>query len=709
MNFLFPSFLYFLPFISLPFLIHFFTRKKHLIIPFSSLRFLKLLESHRIRNLRIQQLLLLIFRTLVLGFLILAFARPVLRGSINVTEGHSKTSAVFIIDNSMSMGVTIGNKRYFEEVQDRAKALLKAFAPEDEIAVWYPAGMNLSAISPVFDSKSRALSIIGQGTLTYQRTDLSAVLSAAHKILETRANVNKEIFVFSDLQATEFDFLQLQNDSLQKFQISNFLMSPLLNIPKNAGVGNVQIQTQIIEAQKEIALDASIIQKSTSLQEETLLNLYLEGQRLAQQTIRFSDQMSLQAHFTLLPAKAGLLQGFIEVEPDALDEDNRGYFVLRVPEKIRVLLLSPQTDGSNFIKYALQPQENTNTQGFEVTTEEYPFTKFDTAEHDVLILHDIPRFTAAGTLLVQEYLRKGKGVLIAMSDRFDVLSFNTHIAAPLGISSCTSIIGDSVSPSGYFTIDKIELSHPIFQGMFENKPDRLGPIHFYSIASFQQDSDKKAIIALQNQMPLLVEYERLYGKLLIFSGGMSTRTSDFPLKGFFPSLINRIIRYLAFRQGFHQQEYTVAKPLNFVLNKRAQRFEILRPDGEIVRPSVEVQGDKFEINYDNTDVPGIYSLIVDGETADKVPVNTDPRESDTTPVELSQLYKVLPYVHVVPEEPQAALSVIEETRYGVELRLYFLGIAVLFLLAEMWVARYRQEETPLQSIEEITEVNRNRI
>ena len=50
--------------IAIPIIIHFFNRRKTKKIQFSSLRFLKMLENQRIRQVRLLQILLILIRTL---------------------------------------------------------------------------------------------------------------------------------------------------------------------------------------------------------------------------------------------------------------------------------------------------------------------------------------------------------------------------------------------------------------------------------------------------------------------------------------------------------------------------------------------------------------------------------------------------------------------------------------------------------------------
>ena len=98
-----------LPFLAaavIPLIIYLFRRRKAKRISFSSIRFLKMLENQRIRNLRIYQILLLLVRMAFIIFLVMAFARPVLR-IMNITGSSAAgATAVIIIDDSYSIKIS---------------------------------------------------------------------------------------------------------------------------------------------------------------------------------------------------------------------------------------------------------------------------------------------------------------------------------------------------------------------------------------------------------------------------------------------------------------------------------------------------------------------------------------------------------------------------------------------------------------------------
>jgi uncharacterized membrane protein YfhO len=121
MTFLQSIFLYSIAAAFLPLLIHLFSRRNKNRIPFSSLYFLKILQSRKIRRLKLKQIILLIVRMLVVALLVFAFARPTLTGNYGSEySGDSKISAVIILDNSLSSNAEFDGSPVFDYIRKRA-------------------------------------------------------------------------------------------------------------------------------------------------------------------------------------------------------------------------------------------------------------------------------------------------------------------------------------------------------------------------------------------------------------------------------------------------------------------------------------------------------------------------------------------------------------------------------------------------------------
>jgi len=203
-SFLNSIILYALPTIAIPILIHLFTKQKLKKIPFSSLEFLKEMRQEKIRWVKIKQILLIIIRTLIILMLVLAFARPALKEAPLLGEkgATARSSIAIILDNSLSMARTVKGMPVFDLAKKRAFELVDI--PGDEVYLLYPLSPGgIKIFGPKYNFES-IKQTIQSASLSYYATDLVAAVQAAQKTLQGSSNINREIYLISDLQATGF-------------------------------------------------------------------------------------------------------------------------------------------------------------------------------------------------------------------------------------------------------------------------------------------------------------------------------------------------------------------------------------------------------------------------------------------------------------------------------------------------------------------------
>ena len=119
MNLLAPSVLWILAAIAIPIVRHIFTRLRLNKVEFSTLQFIKQLETSSIRKVQIQQIILLLLRILAITALVLMLAQPVTQGLLpGWLVADQRASLVIVIDNSASMNGKIDG----ESLLKRAKS-----------------------------------------------------------------------------------------------------------------------------------------------------------------------------------------------------------------------------------------------------------------------------------------------------------------------------------------------------------------------------------------------------------------------------------------------------------------------------------------------------------------------------------------------------------------------------------------------------------
>src|SRR2546429_7028103 len=126
MAFLSPFLLPLLALASVPIIIHLLNRRRFQLVEWAPMKYLKLTIKTNRRRLRIEQLILLAIRTLIVILIIFAVARPVLSptGLGGWLAGRGRTSRVIVIDDSLSMGYRDQGRSAIESAKDAATQIV---------------------------------------------------------------------------------------------------------------------------------------------------------------------------------------------------------------------------------------------------------------------------------------------------------------------------------------------------------------------------------------------------------------------------------------------------------------------------------------------------------------------------------------------------------------------------------------------------------
>ena len=198
MSFLNPIMLAGLAAVSVPIIIHLLNRRKFRKVTWAAMRFLQNAIEQNQRRMRIEDMILLALRCLLLAFLALALARPAILSDASAVFGQSKVTGVIILDNSMSMGMSDGTGTRFEKARRAAEQALDSMPSGSATAVLLASDVVQAVIpEPTFDL-NLARKALREAPLTDRATDIFPALSRAIDTLKDRLALRKEIYLVTD-------------------------------------------------------------------------------------------------------------------------------------------------------------------------------------------------------------------------------------------------------------------------------------------------------------------------------------------------------------------------------------------------------------------------------------------------------------------------------------------------------------------------------
>src|SRR5262245_54647560 len=201
MSFLNPILLAGLAAISIPIIIHLLNRRRFQKVVWAAMRFIQASVEKNQKRMRLEDMILLALRCLLLALLALALARPAILSEATDLFGQSKVPAVIILDQSRSMGMSDGTATRFDKARQAAEQALDSMPSGSAAAVFLASDLVQPIIpEPTYDL-NLARKVLREAALTDRATDLFPALQKALDTLQGRLALRREIYLITDGQA----------------------------------------------------------------------------------------------------------------------------------------------------------------------------------------------------------------------------------------------------------------------------------------------------------------------------------------------------------------------------------------------------------------------------------------------------------------------------------------------------------------------------
>jgi len=686
MTFLNTAFLFLLSAVSIPLIIHFLSKRRIRTVEFSSLKFLEQMQKSRMRWLRIKELILLALRMLVIALIVLAFARPTLRGFAGSSKAQS--SAVVILDRSVSMDAEGETGSLFEEARRLAGKLIDSFDAGDQITLIASPGDGSPLIIGPTNPGERLKEKLAAIEIGYQAGKMGDALKAARDELSRSPNLNREIYLLSDMQS--HDFAELPREVIESDAWKNthiFLISPSPTGDDNVGITDILMPSQLLVPGENYEIESELVNSGRGRLENVLVGAVIDGERRAQTTVSLPPAQPTRTRFSLKVDTPGDHGGFIEIDHDSFEPDNRRYFSFHIPEKINLLAVSQANDPSGPVRVALDRAEAGQIAYSGIGLGQ--LLREDLSGYDVILLEDIAALDASRESAIARFVDSGKGLLLSLGRSSDVAYWQKFL---------TDLAGISVGPltgrnNEYLAWDNFDYEHPIFSVYSPATADRSKVSIPELRMFFYHDLGGTDIIGSSSSgIDLLAESTAK--PVLVFGSGFDLASNDLPAHSFFIPFLVRSVEYLATRELGGAVNGTIGQPSLWNLPENViSGLTLLSPSGatENLQPNPDGAGSSVMITEYGP--PGIYRLLASDLAAESprqislLAFNIDKSESrpeTISPDELSDRMGA----SVVSVSPDSDLkTTVLQARFGRELWKEFLLLALVFLIIESLLGR----------------------
>jgi len=633
-------------------------------MPFSSTKFLKIIENQRIKRVKLYQFLLILVRTLFIIFLVLTFARPTICSLTGDVSGNAQTTAVIIFDDSYSMQAFASSRTYNEIASEHLQKLISVFKSRDKVFL-----LSTAFNKPVLIDGENKKNILKRANASNNLLNLEKLLNTADSLFNENLNLNNELYFISDLKITDkeafkdYDFSSISNFKAYKIDLAEEASF------NNVSIDSIELNNQLIEAGKTVNISVFISNHDEDGSMETNLNLYKEDVRTAMNSLSLMPGESKKVDIQYVPQLTGTHYMNLQIDEDDLSADNNFYFSLFIKEKIRALFVSDQPSSETSLALKILAQNSL----FEIDQKKYnEWLGANLNNYDLVLLNNPENNDDPTINKLKTFMESGLSVIVIPGESFTQNTYNDFFHQVGSTVRFNKF--NNAGQNSFFSLEKEKTSNSIFDAIFRDKESNFSPPKLFKY--FEQSGFDEPLVTLSNEDVFLSRSDRLY----IFSSAFSSSWSNFEINGLFLPLIYRTLYLAAHTKKPLSGSVVSGENIIFSSDGRdiENNFSIKAPGKEAFSVIPRSLQNKLYFNGGIADNPGVYFLFENNTTISSVSVNHSALELKKPFITENSFS-----FDLVPLNQDEVSQQILGARTGSELWLFFLVLAFCMLMAEM--------------------------
>jgi len=699
---------------ALPILIHLLHRRKYREVPWAAMRFLIAATKKHSRRMHLEQLLLLMLRTLIVLLVALALARPTVETFGEYFRAEGPRHRILVIDSTFSMGYASQEQSRFDRAKELARQIALTARQGDALQLVRIADSSPRTVirQPAYQA-SAVLDEIAQLTLLDERVDASLVLDEIDALLGMAPEITrKEIYVLTDLQtatwaprdATEATRIRTTLKRLAERARIVFLDTGQPGTA-NAAVTSLQASEGFVLAGRPVTLSATLRNSGSSGAVGQLVELLLDD-RLAD-TRQVDLPPATDVRVTFNPAfSAGDHRVEVRLKPDGLRVDDGRRLVIPVRDELQVLLVNGKPSGqplgnaTDYLKLALAPELPNQAPISPIrptVIREGELISTDLSRFDSVFLCNVALLTDREAEVLRNYLEAGGGVVICLGDQVRPDNYNEVLFRTTGRNTTPILparlvqrVGDPDRKDVSYEFDAGDFDHPIVRP-FQGNPGaglELTRTFAYFKTAVPDERGTRVALRFQTGDPAILEAPYGRGRVVLVTTSVDREWSTWAVWGHsLIPLMHETVNF-AVSSRWSDRVALVGQPLLSHLPLRSGDVDanLQLPNGTAQAPLATADG--RAIQTDPAMRAGFYKLILGPPVnrTDWFAVNVDPQESDLASLRPDELRtEILPGQDIViqtdweelPATPQDGPVRVVSTSSGLSRSLLLAALALL--------------------------------
>jgi hypothetical protein len=577
---------------AVPIIIHLLNQRRFKVVVWAAMDFLLATIEKNSRRLQLQDLILMMLRAGALALLALALSRPTLSpGGLDALGGQGETTAIIVLDNSLSMGHRIGNDSRFDAAKRAARAIVDHLPDGAGAALVLMSDVAIDEIPEPSHDLGFVASAIDNAQLSDGGTDAAGGIAKAWEVLKRTPSLAKEIYVITDMQANAWPasgdagWTALSNE-LNAARPATRLYLATVNdsVDTNLSIAALVPADEQVSTEHDTAFIATIQNHGTSPAHNVTVELLVgapgtdstEPLRPTASVVVDQVDGATQVRLDTRFATGGDYRIAVRAAPDRLPADNQRVLSVQVVERLKVLVIDGEPgDGrsfagaGDFISAALSPKDP-NDDGNQALIQTDVVTIGGLGDrplrdyHTVILANvaELPPVLVEG---LKTYVKAdGRGLIIFGGENVQAQRYNQAFGGEQGLLPgrfAQTIESDgSADESGDrgFSFATTDLGHPVVSFFadkstqpFLTKPRfhralgiTIDPADLASPDKSSQDGAVNIVARFTGNQPAIVERVIGRGRVLVFAGTANRDWTDLPLTPAFVMLMRRAVQHV---------------------------------------------------------------------------------------------------------------------------------------------------------------------
>ncbi|HET8828880.1 MAG TPA: BatA domain-containing protein [Pelobium sp.] len=674
MGFLFPEFLFCLALIAIPVIIHLFNFRRFKKVYFTNVNFLKDVQVQTASAKILKERLILLCRVLAIFFLVMAFAQPFIK-SDQLQPSFQKTLVSIYLDNSYSMEAINKNGTLLAEGKRKAQDLVSVYGLNDKFQL---ITNDFQTNSQHLLSKEEILSELENVKISPFTRSYQQIINQQQSFLLNQRQTNRIAYLISDFQKQD-SFKQV----LKKDSTINFTLVPLLaNSLPNVSIDSVYFLNPFHQAQQSETLVYKLSNHSDKDVENTPVSLKINGvqKSIANSSVKANSFVLDTLRFSGLTGSWQKATLNIKDYPITFDDELNFAFEIKNhlnltaiynDKPVKSIGVAYRTDP--FFKFSQINQTQINYSNL--------------ASQQLIVLENLIEIPAGLGQQLKQYVQAGGSLSIFIPLKADLESYKAFLQGlqtdiPLSLETAEN------------KVNKINLSHPIFKDVFDQKPKNIDlPIakSFFRSSNLTKTT-KQILFSGTASSNLLSAYQLGKGKIYLSFLPLEAEASNFAQHALFlPFLFKSALL------GFNSQTlfYTLGINQNVTIPSSVPLAESetikIKGEGVDVIASYQNTGSNNSIYFaDQLKQTGFYNVFLKDSLLNVFTLNHDRGESALNfynQKDLEKLFQLDPK-NIINSKEKITSQQIKEVNLGSSLWKLCLILTLIFLAAEILLIRF---------------------